>query len=33
MENRPFGRTGLQVSAIGFGRWEIAGGYGRIDEA
>jgi aryl-alcohol dehydrogenase-like predicted oxidoreductase len=33
MENRPFGRTGLQVSAIGFGCWEIGGGYGRIEEA
>ena len=33
MEKRPFGRTGLQVSAIGFGCWEIGGGYGRIDEA
>lgn len=33
MEKRPFGRTGLQVSAIGFGCWEIGGGYGQIDEA
>jgi aryl-alcohol dehydrogenase-like predicted oxidoreductase len=33
VENRPFGRTGLQVSAIGFGCWEIGGGYGRIEEA
>jgi aryl-alcohol dehydrogenase-like predicted oxidoreductase len=32
METRPFGRTGLQVSAIGFGCWEIGGGYGRIEE-
>jgi len=33
MEKRPFGRTGLQVSVIGFGCWEIGGGYGQIEEA
>ena len=33
MEYRPFGSTGLSVSAVGFGCWEIAGTYGRIDEA
>src|SRR5262245_46050564 len=33
METRPFGQTGLQVSAIGFGCWEIGGGYGQIEEA
>lgn len=32
MEHRPFGRTGLQVSVIGFGCWEIGGGYGQIEE-
>lgn len=32
MEYRQLGRTGLQVSAIGFGCWEIGGTYGRIDE-
>jgi aryl-alcohol dehydrogenase-like predicted oxidoreductase len=32
MEYRQFGQTGLQVSAIGFGCWEIGGTYGRIDE-
>ena len=32
MELRPFGRTGIQISAIGFGCWEIGGGYGSIEE-
>jgi aryl-alcohol dehydrogenase-like predicted oxidoreductase len=31
MEQRPFGQTGLAVSAIGFGCWEIGGGYGDIE--
>src|SRR3954466_2313261 len=31
MEHRPFGRTGLDVSAIGYGCWEIGGGYGDIE--
>ena len=31
MEHRPFGRTGLEVSAVGFGCWEIGGGYGDIE--
>ncbi len=33
MEYRPFGQTGLDVSAIGFGCWEIGGGYGQVDES
>ena len=33
MELRPFGRTGLEVSAVGFGCWEVGGGYGDVDEA
>jgi aryl-alcohol dehydrogenase-like predicted oxidoreductase len=33
MELRPFGSTGLDVSAIGFGCWEVGGGYGAADEA
>jgi aryl-alcohol dehydrogenase-like predicted oxidoreductase len=33
MEYRQFGNTGLSISAIGFGCWEIGGTYGRIDEA
>src|SRR6202050_4329753 len=32
MELRPFGQTGIQISAVGFGCWEIGGGYGRIEE-
>ena len=32
MEYRPFGRTGLEVSAIGFGCWELGGTYGYFDE-
>jgi aryl-alcohol dehydrogenase-like predicted oxidoreductase len=31
MEYRPFGQTGLDVSVIGFGCWEIGGGYGSIE--
>src|SRR5438876_7588517 len=33
MEHRRFGPTGLDVSAIGFGCWEVGGGYGAVEEA
>jgi aryl-alcohol dehydrogenase-like predicted oxidoreductase len=33
MEYRQFGQTGIQISAMGFGCWEIGGGYGSIEEA
>jgi aryl-alcohol dehydrogenase-like predicted oxidoreductase len=33
MEYRQFGRTGIKISAVGFGCWEIGGGYGSIEEA
>jgi len=32
MEYRQFGQTGIQISAMGFGCWEIGGGYGGIEE-
>jgi len=32
MDFRPFGQTDLNISAIGFGCWEIGGTYGHIDE-
>ena len=33
MEKRAFGQTGIDVSAVGYGCWEIGGGYGAIEEA
>src|SRR5689334_12343283 len=33
MEQRPFGTTGIDVSAVGYGCWEIGGGYGDIEAA
>jgi len=32
MEHRPFGPTGLDVGAVGFGCWEVGGGYGEVEE-
>src|SRR4051812_5303269 len=32
VELRPFGTTGIDVSAVGFGCWEIGGGYGSVEE-
>ncbi len=32
MEYRDFGRTGIKISAVGVGCWEIGGGYGSIEE-
>ena len=33
MKTRRFGRTGWQVSEIGFGAWQIGAGWGNVDEA
>ena len=33
MRYRDFGRTGWQVSEIGFGGWQIGGSWGRVDDA
>ena len=32
MEYRQFGETGIKISAVGIGCWEIGGGYGSIEE-
>src|SRR5215469_14450487 len=32
MEYRQFGETGIKISAVGVGCWEIGGGYGSIEE-
>ncbi len=33
MRYRDFGRTGWQVSEIGFGGWQIGGSWGKVDDA
>lgn len=33
MNTRPFGRTGWNVSDVGFGAWAIGGSWGDVDEA
>ncbi|WP_046225623.1 aldo/keto reductase [Paenibacillus dauci] len=33
MNNRPLGKTGLQVSEVSFGTWAIGGSWGQTDEA
>jgi aryl-alcohol dehydrogenase-like predicted oxidoreductase len=33
MQYRTFGRTGWQVSEIGFGAWQLGGDWGRVDDA
>jgi aryl-alcohol dehydrogenase-like predicted oxidoreductase len=33
MKYRSFGRTGWQVSSVGFGAWAIGGSWGAVDEA
>ena len=33
MKNRKLGKTGLDVSEIGFGAWAIGGGWGPQDDA
>jgi aryl-alcohol dehydrogenase-like predicted oxidoreductase len=33
MRFRTFGRTGWQVSEIGFGAWQIGGGWGKVDDS
>ncbi|MCE1237829.1 MAG: aldo/keto reductase [Hyphomicrobiales bacterium] len=33
MKHRSFGRTGVEVSEIGFGAWQIGGSWGSVEEA
>ena len=32
MRYRPFGRTGWQISEIGFGAWQLGGDWGKVDD-
>jgi aryl-alcohol dehydrogenase-like predicted oxidoreductase len=32
MEHRPLGRTGIQVSVVGFGAWAVGGTWGPVDD-
>lgn len=32
MRYRTFGRTGWQISEIGFGAWQLGGDWGKVDD-
>ncbi|MBN1464541.1 aldo/keto reductase [candidate division KSB1 bacterium] len=33
MKTKPFGKTGIQVSQVGLGCWQLGGGWGKISDA